>query len=311
MSSIRTAISLLKTPEKMIMPMADKGLFNWLPDKPYLKLVYQAEMGKKLDLDNPKTFNEKMQWLKLYDRNPFYHELVDKYEVKQFVTKRIGPENVIPSLGVWRKFEDIPFEQLPDQFVLKCTHDSCSVIICLDKKKFDVTAAKKKLSHHLKKSTYWFGREWPYKGLTPRIIGEPYIKDSENGMGLADYKVHCFNGIPKIILVCKDRFSEGGVTEDFFDIHWNHLSVRRPDIDNARIRIPVPEKLGEMLSVSRTLSKNIPFVRVDFYYANHQLYIGEMTFFPTSGLKSFLPASFDYEMGSWIQLPKPYKGLYY
>ena len=307
MSSIRTAISLLKTPGKMIMPIADRGLFNWLPDKTYLKLVYRAEMGKKLNLEHPKTFNEKMQWLKLYDRNPLYQQLVDKYNVKRYIADMIGKDYIIPTIGLWNSVEEIPFDQLPDQFVLKCTHDSGSVIVCKDKKTFDIDAAKAKLSSHMKKSTYWFGREWPYRGLIPRIITEPYLKDNNvedsESQDLADYKVHCFNGVPKMVLVCRDRFSIDGVTEDFFDIQWNHLPVRRPDIKNAEEDVSCPEELSEMLSISQEVSKNIPFLRVDFYIVNRQLYIGELTFFPAGGFKPFLPESFDMEMGSWIQLP--------
>ena len=304
MSSIKTAISLLKTPGKMIMPIADRGLFNWLPDKPYLKLVYRGELGKKLNLEHPQTFNEKLQWLKLYDRNPLYQQMVDKYEVKQCIANRIGQEYTIPTIGLWSSVEEIHFDELPDQFVLKCTHDSGSVIICKDKRYFNKEDAKGKLSFHMKKSTYWFGREWPYKGLVPRIIVEPYLKDSNKSQDLADYKVHCFNGIPKLILVCKDRFSSDGITEDFYDAQWKHLQVRRPDIENAKGDIPCPEGLNEMLLVSQELSKGISFLRVDFYLVDHHPYIGELTFFPASGLKPFIPDAFDAEMGSWLQLPE-------
>ena len=310
MSSFKTVISMLNTPGKMILPLASGGFFNWLPDKPYLQLAYWGQMGKNIDLDNPQTFNEKLQWLKLYDRNPRYHSLVDKYELKQYIAEKIGSEYTIQTLGLWNNVDEIPFDQLPNEFVLKCTHDSGSIIICQNKKDFDINAAKKKLTHHMKKSTYWLGREWPYKGITARIIAEPYLKDTrvhkqENQIkGLSDYKVHCFDGRPKVILVCKERFSEEGVTEDFFDVQWNRLSVKRPDTGNSKENIPCPEKLEEMLSISKVLSKGIPFVRVDFYLVNQQLYVGELTFFPASGLKGFLPASFDEEMGTWLILPE-------
>ena len=207
MSRIKTAISLMKTPGKMILPMADKGLFNWMPDEQYLKLVYHGQVGKKLNLNKTETFDEKLQWLKLYDRNPQYHNMVDKYEVKQYVANKIGDKYIIPTIGVWDSVETIPFEQLPNQFVLKCTHDSGSVIICKDKNTFDVDAARKKLSNHMKKSIYWFGREWVYKDLKPRIIAEPYLTD-ESGTELKDYKVHSFHGEPKIIQVDYGRYSE-------------------------------------------------------------------------------------------------------
>lgn len=309
MSSINTALHLLKTPGKMIIPLAERGFFNWLPDESYLKLVYHGEMGKKLNLKNPQTFNEKLQWLKLYDRKPLYHQMVDKYEVKQYVADKIGSEYIIPTLGVWDSVDNIAFDQLPEKFVLKCTHDSGSVVICKDKRSFNSGAAKKKLASRMKKSTYWFGREWPYKGLKPRIIAEPYLEDRsskelEIDGNLTDYKVHCFQGEPKTILVCKSRYSEEGLTEDFVDTNWRHLEVKRPLHGNAKNKIARPDELEKMLELSRKLSGECPFLRVDFYIVNHQLFFGETTFYPASGLTPFEPASFDLEMGSWLQLPK-------
>ena len=301
MSSIKTAISLLKTPGKMIMPLGDRGLFNWLPDKPYLKLVYHGQMGKKLDLKQPQTFNEKLQWLKLYDRNPLYHQLVDKYEVKQYIADKIGQEYIIPTLGIWENVDDILFDQLPDQFVLKCTHDSGSVVICKDRNLFDINTAKKKLATHMKKSTYWFAREWAYKGVKPRIIAEPFLTD-ESGIELKDYKVHTFKGEPKIIQVDYGRYSDH--KRNIYDCDWHYMNVSIKYPTDPSIHIQKPEKLDEMLHFAKVLADGIPYVRVDFYSILDQIYFGEMTFYHGAGFEGFTPSSFEYEMGSWIQLPE-------
>ncbi len=301
MSSIKTAISLLKTPGKMILPIGDKGLFNWIPDEPYLKFAYRGETGKKLDLNNPQTFNEKLQWLKLHDRNPLYHKLVDKFEVKDYVANKIGLEYIIPTLGVWDKVEEVSFNKLPDQFVLKCTHDSGSVVICQGKKTFDIETAIKYLTYHMKKSIYWFGREWAYKGLKPRIIAEPYMTD-ESGIELKDYKVHSFNGEPRIVQVDYGRYSNH--KRNIYDCNWQYRDVSIKYPTDPNIYIQIPEKLDEMLTLARILSKGIPYVRVDFYSIIDKIYFGELTFYHGSGFELFMPESFGNEMGSWIELPE-------
>ena len=300
MSRIKTAISLMKTPGKMILPMADKGLFNWMPDEQYLKLVYHGQVGKKLNLNKTETFDEKLQWLKLYDRNPQYHNMVDKYEVKQYVANKIGDKYIIPTIGVWDSVETIPFEQLPNQFVLKCTHDSGSVIICKDKNTFDVDAARKKLSNHMKKSIYWFGREWVYKDLKPRIIAEPYLTD-ESGTELKDYKVHSFQGVPRIIQVDYGRYSEH--KRNIYDCNWKYMDVSIKYPSDSNVHIQKPDKLDEMLNLARILSADIPYVRVDFYIIYDKIYFGELTFYHGSGFETFIPEDFGMEMGSWLKLP--------
>ncbi len=301
MSKIHTMLSLISTPRKMVLPLATYGLFNWMPDKQYLRFAYQVHMGNRLDLDNPKTFNEKIQWLKLYDRKQIYTTMVDKQAVKEYVEPLIGKEHIIPTIGLWDKPDEVELSELPDQFVLKCTHDSGSIVICKGKRNFDFYRAKKMLQKHLKKSTYWFGREWPYKNVVPRIIAEPYLED-DTVQELPDYKIHCFNGEPKVILVCKNRYSVGGLTEDFFDTKWEHLDVKRPGLMNAKGMIKCPLELETMLDKSRILAKGLPFIRVDFYIVNHHVFFGELTFFPTSGFQKFIPESFDKQMGDWIDL---------
>lgn len=277
------------------------GLFNFMSDIKYLKKLFYYTIGKELDLETPKTFNEKLQWLKLYDRNPEYTTMVDKYAVKEYVAEKIGDRYVIPTLGIWDRFDDIDFTKLPNQFVLKCTHDSGGIIICKDKKEFNEGIARKKLNKLLKRNYFYYGREWPYKNVKPRIIAEKYMTD-ESGTEPDDYKVHNFNGVPKVILVCRDRFKDSGMTEDFYSDSWEHLDVCRSAHPNAKEESPRPAELEEMLQIARTLSKDIPFVRTDFYTINHKVYFGELTFYPASGFEPFIPQEYDSLFGEWINL---------
>lgn len=274
-----------------------------LSDETHLKIRFKLKMGRRLDLENPQTFNEKLQWLKLYDRKPIYTTMVDKYAVKQYVAEQIGEEYIIPTLGVWDRFEDINFDALPDQFVLKCTHDSGGLVICRDKSKLDMAAAKTKIEKFLKREYFWVHREWPYKNVKPRIIAEQYMSDN-NSFELIDYKIHCFNGEPKFVLLCQNRFGASGLTEDFYDVSWERLSVKRPAHPNAKVLVKRPENLERMLRLSRELARNIPFARIDFYIVNSKIYFGEITFFPASGFSAFEPEEWDYTFGNWIQLPE-------
>lgn len=281
--------------------MHNTWLSKLIPDEAYLRIIYKGYMNKPLDLENPNTFNEKLQWLKLHDRKSEYTTMVDKYLAKEYVGAKIGKEYIIPTYGVWDSFEDIDFQKLPEQFVLKCTHDSGGIVICYDKSKLDFSATKKKLNKSLKKKFYYQGREWPYLGIKGRIIAERYINDgSENGV--QDYKIHCFNGEPRLILVCGNRFSNTGLTEDFFDINWNHLNIKRPNHENSNCEIECPSKLDEMLELARNLSKGIPFVRIDFYEIKGKVLFGEITFFPQCGLGRFVPDEWDKVLGEWITL---------
>lgn len=277
------------------------GIYRNMSDDEYLKKAFRYRMGCELNLETPKTFNEKLQWLKLYDRRPEYTAMVDKYEMKTYITEHIGEQYIIPTLGIWNHFDEIDFNSLPNQFVLKCTHDSGGLSICKDKTKWNKTTAKEKLEKSLKQNYYYWGREWPYKNVKPRILAEKFM--SNYGKDLIDFKVHNFNGEPKVILICAERFSDEQYTQDFFDCDWNHLPVKRPKAPNAVIKIQKPVCLQEMLDISRSLSKNIPFLRTDFYIIEGRLYIGELTFSPASGFVPFEPESFDYELGSYLTLP--------
>lgn len=272
-----------------------------IPDRPYVVLQYFSNFHRLPDLKNPETFNEKLLWLKLYDHRPEYSIIVDKYLVKDYVSRQIDRIHVIPTLGVWDRPEDIDFDRLPDKFVLKWNHDSGSVVICKDKQNFDKSLAIKKLQFGVAVNGYWYGREWPYKHVPPKIIAESYLDGGE--VGLDDYKVFCFNGVPRVILVCRNRFSASGMTEDFFDCEWNHLDVRRPNHPNSTQVCERPGTLKEMLELSKRLSKGFPFIRTDFYTVSGQVYFGELTLYPASGALRFVPDSFDREMGMWLTLP--------
>lgn len=293
---------LLNNPYRIFSALASKGFADKMSDEKFIRLQFRSLMGTWIDLDKPKTFNEKLQWLKLHDRQSRYVEMVDKYLVREYISKKMGPQYLIPLHGVWDDPEDINFDQLPDQFVLKCNHNSgLGMCICKDKSKLDISKVKEELRKGLQQDYYLTNREWPYKDVARKIICEQFM--SNGGEELADYKVHNFNGEPKFILVCRDRFSPTGLTEDFFSTQWEHLDLHRPKHPNASKEIPKPELLEKMLAFSRILAKDIPFVRTDFYVIDGKLYFGEITFFPASGLAPFVPVSWDETFGSWLQLP--------
>lgn len=273
-----------------------------LPDAVYLKLVYRARIGRPLNLNSPKGFNEKLQWLKLYDRNPLYTKLVDKAEVKPWVAERIGWEHVVPTLGVWDSFDDIDFGALPERFVLKCTHDSGGLAICRDLSTFDMAAARRKIERSLANNYFWSGREWPYKDVRPRIIAEEYLDPAGEQVGLTDYKVMCFGGRARCEFTCTGR-ADGNLHVDFFDTEWNHMPFTR-HYPNADVPPEAPERLKDMVAMAERLSEGMPFVRVDFYEVAGQYYFGEMTFYPGSGMEEFDPERWDEELGSWIELPE-------
>lgn len=285
--------------KRIISALMRRGYFDWMNDAAYLKLKYKIAIGRKLDLKNPQTFNEKLQWLKLHDRKAIYTTMVDKYAVKEYVASIIGEEHVIPTLGVWDSFDEIDFDLLPDQFVLKCTHDSGGLVICKDKSKLDINEAKRKIEKSLKTNYYLQGREWPYKDVPRRIIAEKYMVD-ESGTELRDYKIHNFNGVPRMILVCRDRFEKSGLTEDFYSEKWEHLDIKRPSHPNAEYPQEIPAALQKMLNLSKKLAQDIPFVRTDFYVVGNHIYFGEMTFFPASGMERFEPPVVDEQLGKWL-----------
>ncbi len=269
-------------------------------DELYLKLRYYFRFHRLLNLDNPQTFNEKLQWLKLHDRKPEYSQMVDKYEAKKYVAGIIGEEYIIPTLGIWERAEDIDFDSLPAQFVLKCTHDSGGIIICKDKSKLDLQAAKAKLAKYLKRQYFTQNREWAYKNVKPRIIAEQYMED-ESGSDLMDYKIFCFDGKAKIIQVDYDRFTNH--TRNLYSTNWEYIEATICYPTNPEHQIPKPEKLDEMLALAEKLSKGIPHLRIDFYYINNKIYFGELTFYHGSGMERFVPEEFGKTMGEYLKLP--------
>lgn len=269
-------------------------------DRLYLELLYPLYLGKKLNLINPRTYNEKLQWLKLYDRKSEYTRMVDKAEAKKYVAGIIGEQHIIKTLGVWDRFEDIDFDALPDQFVLKCTHDSGGLIICKDKSRLDLKMARKKLNKCLKHNYYWEWREYPYKNVKPRILAEQYMVD-ESGYELKDYKFFCFNGKVKMMFVAKDR--ETNTHFDFYSEDFQHLPFTQGH-PHAECPTVKPHGFEEMVGLAEKLSVNIPHVRVDFYDINGHIYFGELTLYHYAGLVPFEPASWDYRIGEWLQLPE-------
>ena len=304
MNKFLKACNLLKKNKSAFFSILLTKINCLFPDKLYLKILFRIKMGKKLDLNQPKTYSEKLQWLKLYNRNPLYTSLVDKFSVKEYVSKKIGKEHIIPTLGVWNKFENIDFSQLPNQFVLKCTHDSGGLVICKDKSKFDIENARKIIKKSLKCKYYKSYREWPYKNVIPRIIAETYMED-ESGE-LKDYKFFCFNGKVKALFIASDRQKKGEDTKfDFFDRDFNHLPFTNGH-PNASDSPQKPHMFEKMIVLAETLSKGFPHVRIDLYEVGTKIYFGEMTFFHWSGFVPFNPESWDYKFGEWLQLPSKY-----
>lgn len=275
---------------------------GWMPDKLYVRLMYRLIMGKRLNLKSPQTYNEKIQWLKLYDRKPEYSTLVDKYAVKKYVSEIIGEKYVIPTLGVWDKAEDIDWESLPESFVLKTTHGggNTGVVICKDKSLFNKEKAIEKLKRSLKQDLYKTLREWPYKNVPRRIIAEQFI-GAENS-DLPDYKFFCFDGKVKALFVATER-GTGNVKFDYYDADFNHLDLTQFHPMSGKV-LEKPSNFDEMKQVAEKLSKGIPHVRVDLYDANGQIYFGELTFYHHGGITPFHPESWDYEFGKWLKLPQ-------
>lgn len=270
---------------------------RFLPDKLYLKWMYRGETGRKLKLENPKRYTEKLQWMKLYDHNPRYSTIVDKAAAKEWAARIIGEEHIIPTLGLWDDPDEIDFSRLPDKFVLKCTHDSKSVQICRDRRSFDIPLAKASLKKALQRAFHYEGRQWPYKNVPPRILAEAYMENEATG-DLRDYKFFTFNGEPKVMYIATGR-GTGETYGDFFDMDFQHLDLR---IDHRTAPV-CPEKpvlFEQMKEAAKLLAKGTPQVRVDFYEVNGQFYFGEMTFFHCSGFVNFQPDEWDAKFGSWM-----------
>lgn len=278
-------------------------LFNhfgkYMTDEILLRIRYRVIFHQKLNLKKPSAFNEKLQWLKLNDRKEIYHVMADKYKAREFVAGIIGKEYLIPILGAWNQAADIDFECLPKEFVLKCTHDSQSIVICKNKKELDDTKVRKNLENALKSDYYVLGREWAYKGIEPRIVAEELLVD-ESGDDLKDYKVFCFHGAPRFIQVDYDRFKDH--KRRFYSLEWEKLDIKITYEDDVSRVISKPACLNELLESSRKLAKGTPFLRVDWYITEKQLYFGELTFYPGCGFEPITPYAYDMEWGKWINL---------
>lgn len=306
--------------------LACRGFFKKWSDERYVKAAYRAKLHKKLDLNNPQTYNEKLQWLKVYYRKSIMTTMVDKYEVKKYIADLIGEEYIIPTLGVWDRVEDIDWDSLPNQFVLKCTHDSGGLVVCKDKSKLDKNKAQMRLSKSLKRNYYYQNREWPYKDVKPRIIAEQYLGVNDNSIhlevdnavdtqtlqakfGLLDYKFMCFNGIVKALFLDIGVIGNSiGHAENYYrniyDREWNEMPFKETR-DFYPTPIRKPKYYEEMIALAEKLSKDMPHLRVDLYYVNDRIYVGELTFFHGSGLSNYFePEEWNYTLGSWIELPE-------
>lgn len=293
---------IFEHPERLFSMLGSKGLLNWIPDELYIRIQFRLAMGVWPDLKDPKTFNEKLQWLKLHDRNPLYTTLVDKYAVRRYIAEKIGEEYLIPMVGgPWDRAEEIDFDALPEQFVLKCNHDSGGVVVCRDKSSLDIEKTKKFLNRRLRKNFYYANREWPYKNVKPCIIAEKYIEDVP-GEELPDFKYMVFNGKFRCSFVCSERRAKSGLHVTFFDEEWRVMPFKR-HYPTSEIEIKKPECYKKMTELAEIICTSINFARIDFYEINGKIYFGEITLFPGNGNEEFDPPEWDEKIGAWLELP--------
>ena len=299
-------MSYIKRPVKLIRFAKNHHLLDPLPDGLYLKLIFREKMGYPLNLKDPKTFSEKLQYLKLHDRKFRYTKMVDKAAAKKYVKTRVPELHIIPTFGVWDHFDDIPFDDLPDQFVLKCTHDSGNVVICRSKAAFDKENAKRMLENALAHNYYRGGREWPYKNVPRRILAEQYMEDEEscqNGQ-LSDYKFYCFHGVPKFLYYSTGMEDHKTARITFLDMNWNKTPFQRSDyLNHADSELPEkPKEFDELVRIASKLSEGIPFLRVDLYVLKDGIYFSELTFSPCSGMMRFEPEIYDKVLGHFLHV---------
>lgn len=271
-----------------------------LPDRTYLNMMFRIRTGQKLHLDKPETFNEKIQWLKMYQKDKNMSVMVDKYSAREYVAERIGEDHLIPIIGVYDRFEDINFDLLPKQFVVKCTHDSGSVVICDSKK--DLIDSKEKLTRALKRKYYFASRDYTYKGIKPRLIIE-YKLENDPAKGLIDYKFYCFNGEPKYLYISEGLREHATAMISFYNMDFTLAPFKRSDYKPLDYNPEKPVKYDEMVEIARTLSNGLPFVRVDLYEVGGKVYFSELTFAPCGGYMPFEPKSYDLELGELLHLP--------
>lgn len=295
-------IEKLSDPNKWMGFLQSKGLFDGLSNECYVRMMFRWYMGKKLDLKDPQTFNEKLQWLKLNDIHPEYKNVVDKYEVRAMVREKIGEEILIPLCGLWEKASDIRWEDLPPRFVLKATHNSGGVIICSNKDQLDAKRVIKHLEQLMKRNYFWNGREYPYRDVKPRIVCEEFLEE-DPGKSPKDYKILCFNGIPQNVMVCSKRETKKPVFQ-FYDFDWNFLPLNKGDsLDGVRDPIACPKHLDQMIEIAKILSEPFVVSRIDLYEVKGKVYFGEITLFPSSGFDTDISEKTDQMFGKQIQLP--------
>lgn len=301
MNIFKVMYKIATDPFTRFKALAKLGFMNKMSDEKYIKKKFKLSLGYELNLDDPQTFNEKLQWLKLHDRKPEYTIMVDKYLAKKYVADKIGEQYIIPTLGVWDSPDEIDFDKLPNQFVLKCNHNSgLGMCICRNKSELDIKKVKSELRKGLRQNYYLCNREWPYKNVPRKIIAEKYM-ESNDGMCLTDYKFFCFDGVPKIMYISKDN--SNAPRTDFFDMEFKHLNLHMKD-PNANICPAKPTKFDEMKRFSEILSLGVPLLRVDFYIINNMVYVGELTFFHNGGFSNINPPEWDYKLGQMLELPQ-------
>lgn len=295
----RKVFTVIRDPKSILVKALyfSSPIFN---DELYLKLLFPLKTGYRLNLNNPKTYNEKLQWLKLHYRKPIMTQIVDKYDAKDFAKKIIGDKHIVESYGVWDSFDQIDFDSLPDKFVLKTTHDQGGVIVVNNKNDFDKKVAKKKIESHLKFEHYYLTREWPYKNVKPRVMAEALLVNDKVG-DLYDYKFYCFHGEPKVMFITEGR--QGDTThQEFYDMKFNKLHIRRSGFTQSSRILQKPKSWELMQELARLLSVGFPHVRVDFYDIDGKVYLGELTFFTGGGMRPFYPHAWDCTFGSWIDI---------
>lgn len=279
------------------------GINRYLSDEEFSKREYYYVTQKQLNLEHPTSFNEKLQWLKIYDHNPIYTQMVDKLAAKEYVRSIIGDEYIIPTLAIWDSIPDIDISQMPEQFVIKTTHDSGGLVICRNKELFDETAALKKISKSLRRNYYMEHREWPYKNVPKRIFAERYLQDSSNG-GLRDYKFYCFSGEPQFLYLSQGLENHATANISFLTLDWKIADFGRSDFEPFEILPNKPDNFGEMIDIARQLSQDMSFLRVDLYNVNGHIYFSELTFCPCAGMMVFVPDEADYQIGQYLNLFK-------
>lgn len=300
-------IKFLKDKDYRFNILSNYGFYDSMDDEEFLKRKFKSNLKYDLNLLSPNTFSEKIQWLKINDRKDIYTILVDKYKVREYIKEKLGEEYLIPLIGIWDDPDDIDFNKLPDQFVLKCNHNSgLGMCICKDKSKLDISKVRRELKKGLKQDYYLTGREWPYKNVSRKIIAEKYMKN-EHETELKDYKFFCFNGEPKYCQVISDRSTNE--TIDFFDMNWEHQEFiglnnenDSNEFTNSKYTIEKPVTFEKMKEFAYILAKNTKFVRIDFYEIERKLYFGEITFYPASGFGNFKPSEWNEKLGEMVNL---------